>query len=77
MKYAIAEDRTFFCSELVAKAFKFISIIENDDTSCTTFFPTHFSAKHDSKLNLTPGTTIESEMQIIVDHEDMSTDCVE
>jgi hypothetical protein len=31
----ISEDRTFFCSELVAKAFKLLGIIENDETSCT------------------------------------------
>lgn len=31
----IAEDRTFFCSELVAKAFKILGIIEDDDMSCT------------------------------------------
>ena len=28
-------NRTFFCSELVAKAFKLLGIIEDDDTSCT------------------------------------------
>jgi hypothetical protein len=31
----ISEDRTFFCSELVAKGFKLLGILENDDTSCT------------------------------------------
>lgn len=76
-KLIIAEDRTFFCSELVAKAFKILKIIEDDDTSCTTFFPAHFGVKHDEKLKLTPGTSIESEMQIIVQREDMFTDCVE
>lgn len=65
-KLIIAEDRTFFCSELVAKAFKIIKVIEDDDISCTSYFPAHFGAKHDGKLKLTPGTTIESEMQIIV-----------
>ena len=65
-KLIIAEDRTFFCSELVAKAFKILKIIEDDDISCTTYFPAHFGSKHDSKLKLTAGTTIESEMQIIV-----------
>ena len=29
------EDRTFFCSELVAKAYKILGIIEDDETSCT------------------------------------------
>ena len=31
----IEEDRTFFCSELVAKAFKLLGVLEDDDTSCT------------------------------------------
>ena len=31
----IDEDRTFFCSELVAKAFKVLGIIENDNKSCS------------------------------------------
>ena len=31
----IDENRTFFCSELVAKAYKVMGIIEDDDTSCT------------------------------------------
>ena len=31
----IHEDRSFFCSELVAKAFKLLGVIQDDDTSCT------------------------------------------
>jgi hypothetical protein len=31
----IQSDRAFFCSELVAKAFKCLGIIEDDDTSCS------------------------------------------
>jgi hypothetical protein len=31
----IHEDRTFFCSELVAKAYKLLGIIEDDKISCT------------------------------------------
>ena len=31
----VREDRTFFCSELVSKAFKLMSIIENNDKSCS------------------------------------------
>ena len=55
----IDQDRTFFCSELVAKAFKLLGVIQDDETSCTQFYPHHFSAKGDSFLKLTPGTTIE------------------
>ena len=32
----IDDDRTFFCSELVADAFKVLNIIENDDTACSS-----------------------------------------
>lgn len=35
----IEDDRTFFCSELVAKAYKAFGIIRDDGTSCTKFFP--------------------------------------
>ena len=31
----IQNGRTFFCSELVAKAFKLLGVIEDDNTSCT------------------------------------------
>ena len=39
----VNKDRTFFCSELVAKAYKTLGIIEDDDTSCTQFYPAHFT----------------------------------
>lgn len=57
----ISDDRTFFCSELVAKAFKVLGVIENDEISCSKFFPSHFSSKGEDFLNLTKNTTIESE----------------
>lgn len=56
------ENRTFFCSELCAKAFKVLGIMENDDVSCALFYPHHFTALGDDGLNLTKGTTIGSEM---------------
>lgn len=31
----IEEDRTFFCSELIAKAYKILGIMPNDERSCT------------------------------------------
>ena len=49
----IDEGRTFFCSELVAKAFKELGILENDNTSCAKFYPHDFSAKGDSFLKFT------------------------
>ena len=41
----IASDRTFFCSELVAKSFKCLGVIEDDLISCTTYHPVHFSKR--------------------------------
>ena len=57
----IDKDRTFFCSELVAKAFKCLGIIEDDDKSSSQYYPHHFSSRGDAVLKLTPGTTIEDE----------------
>lgn len=63
----IEEGRTFFCSELVAKAYKVLGIIEDDDTSCTQFYPVHFSQEGDHFLKVTKDTEIGPEMQIIID----------
>jgi hypothetical protein len=65
----IHEDRSFFCSELVAKAFKLLGIIEDNETSCTQFWPLHFSSKGEQFLKMTPGSWIDSEMQIISDEK--------
>ena len=70
-KRLIAADRTFFCSELVAKAFKILGILEDDDTSSAKFYPSHFSTKYDSFLKLTEGTSIESELLVIMDRDDL------
>ena len=73
----IQEDRSFFCSELVAKAFKLLGVIEDDETSCTQFWPHHFSSKGDKFLKLTEGTTIEGEMQIVTDESFLNDTSVE
>jgi len=62
----IDKDRTFFCSELVAKAFKVLGIIEDNDIACSQVMPHHFSAIGDKVLKLTPGTKFEEELQVIV-----------
>ena len=54
--------RTFFCSELVAKCFKILGIIVNDDIPCSKYFPHHFTALGDDALNLTPETCLGSEI---------------
>ena len=59
------EERTFFCSELVAKAFKTLEILEDDDISCTQFYPHHFSQNGQAFLNLRSEVEIGPELQII------------
>ena len=49
----IGEERTFFCSELIAKGFKVLGILENDTRSCAQYYPGHFSAKNSQTLKLT------------------------
>ena len=63
----IAEDRTFFCSELVAKAFKILGVLKDDDTSCTQFYPHHFTGAGDSFLKLENGVTIDTQQMILMD----------
>lgn len=70
-KRLIAADRTFFCSELVAKAFKILGILEDDDTSSAKFYPSHFSSKYDDFLKKTKGTTLDSELLVIMDQDDL------
>lgn len=65
----IEDDRTFFCSELVAKSFKILGILVDDDISCTQFYPHHFTALGDSVLNLDDGVWLEDEVQIVPDHQ--------
>lgn len=60
----IQDDRTFFCSELVAKAFKTLALIEDDETSCTKFYPSHFTSTGDDFLKLKEGTSLEVEKEI-------------
>jgi hypothetical protein len=60
-KQFVTEDRTFFCSELVAKLCKVLGIIEDNDMSCTKFYPSHFTSSGDSFLRLTPNTEISEE----------------
>ena len=57
----IENNRTFFCSELVAKAYKQLGVIVNNDQSCAKFYPHHFCGKGDSFLKLTEGTSIDEE----------------
>jgi len=65
----VHDDRTFFCSELVAKAFKETGIMQNDDRSSSSFYPKDFASdisENDKHLNLMPGVTIDQEMDIVL-----------
>lgn len=46
----IDSDRTFFCSELVAKSFKVMGYLGEEKSSCQ-YHPGNFSAEKDLKLN--------------------------
>ena len=63
----IPSDRTFFCSELVAKSFKCLGVIENDEKSCSQYHPVHFSQPGDKVLKLTAGTSIDEEKMISIE----------
>ena len=67
----IEADRTFFCSELVAKAYKILGIIEDDNRSCSKYFPSHFTTKNQDMLHFTQGTTMDSELLVIMNREDL------
>ena len=41
----VEKGRTFFCSELIAKAYKVSGIMESTDQACTNFLPASFSTK--------------------------------
>jgi hypothetical protein len=62
----IDDDRTFFCSELVAKAYKILGIMEEDGRPCNYFYPSSFSTKSQA-LNLTKEATLGPELNIVLD----------
>ena len=51
----------------MAKAHKLIGVIENDETSCATFFPVHFTSSGDSSVKLMKDVKIEKEQVILLD----------
>ena len=55
------DQRDFFCSELVAKTFKVLGIIEDDDISCTSYVPGHFDHYNDKIFKLTKDTSLDRE----------------
>jgi hypothetical protein len=53
----IDDDRTFFCSELVAKAYKVLGIIDNDSKACSSYYPSSFSSEN-KQLKFLPGVSL-------------------
>jgi hypothetical protein len=58
----IDKDRTFFCSELVAKAYKMCLIMAPTDQASSNFLPKHFSQSE--TLDLVPGAKLGNELEI-------------
>ncbi|CAK76973.1 unnamed protein product (macronuclear) [Paramecium tetraurelia] len=56
------KQRTYFCSELVAKAYKEMGLLELEKSS-TQYFPSDFTAE--KKLQLLQGATLDPEMLVI------------
>ena len=65
LRIFVEEGRTFFCSELIAKAYKVLGIIEDDEKACCNYFPSSFSAKK-CDLKFINGRYLEPELNIIV-----------
>ena len=61
--------REFFCSELIAKAYKRCGILKSEIASCQ-FLPGDFSSKSD-KLTLEHGANLEEEILLMLDHDDI------
>ena len=49
----IDEDRKFFCSELIAKAYKVLGILDDNGRASSSYYPSSFSSK-DGDLKLNP-----------------------
>jgi AAA+ ATPase superfamily predicted ATPase len=60
----IDENRTFFCSELVAKGYKVLGIINEEDKACSAYYPSSFSSH--GKLKVVDGCILGPELNIIV-----------
>ncbi|CAD8166860.1 unnamed protein product [Paramecium octaurelia] len=56
------KQRTYFCSELVAKAYKEMGLLEQQKSS-TQYFPSDFTSE--KKLQLLEGATLDPEMLVI------------
>ena len=65
------EQREFFCSELIAKAFKECGLLTTEQ-ACCQFLPADFSSR-EKKLKLQNGAKLGEELMIMFDEEDIKT----
>ena len=56
----VEEDRTFFCSELIAKCYKVLGLLKDTNEASSRFHPWHFSKARD-KTDLIDGAVLGEE----------------
>ena len=61
-------DRKFFCSELVAKAYRYAGIMEARKLTSSNFLPVHFTSDSNA-MRLVEGASWTKEKIIIIDTE--------
>ena len=59
----VEEGRAFFCSELVAKAYKCAKIMLPTDEACSNFLPVHWTSEKQT-IKLIPAARLEKEQLI-------------
>ena len=62
----VDEDRAFFCSELIAKAYKECMIMEPTDAASASFNPGDFSQRS-NKIKLVKAASLSQEMLVMTD----------
>lgn len=62
----IEEGRAFFCSELVAKAYKCCGIMQQTDEACSNFLPGDMTSAR-QKMNLVEGASLGTEKLIFTE----------
>ena len=69
----IKEDRQFFCSELVAKAFKVLGVLKDLQKSCTKYYPGSFEEGQQIDQDLVDGVALSPVINIVVDSANEET----
>ena len=64
----VEQGRGFFCSELVAKAYKYTGIMEPTEDSSSNFNPVHFSSDYQT-IKLIEGANFSKEKLIVINND--------